>query len=202
MDAKAVTIATYDAGAAAFVEKFDGRVPRVGDIETTLRCLGTRTRVNALELGCGAGKEAGEIAKRVDGYVGIDASKELIAIARERNPGLRFEHADMETYAYPRDLDAVFAFASFIHVAPDRLRALYRTLYRALTPGGVVFCSMQCGEGEDLRAEPEGTRLFHLYTPDTLRDVAGEGFEEAYHNAPYRFAKSRREWFETVLRKR
>jgi SAM-dependent methyltransferase len=49
-----------------------------------------------LEIGCGTGLYAGMLADRYPNseYTGIDANPEALAIARRRNPDLRFEEKD------------------------------------------------------------------------------------------------------------
>lgn len=198
MNLKDQTIATYDANATIFSEKFGRLGARIDDIEIALRLLGPRAPIRAVELGCGDGRDAAEIAKRVDWYVGIDASKEFITMAKNRYPHLHFDVADMETADFPNNIDVAFAFASLLHVAPDGVRDIFRRLHTSLTDAGIVFASLQMGDGEDIRHEPTGTRLFHLYTPDSLLACAGKEFEDVYRK-PYEL--NGRQWFEIALRK-
>jgi SAM-dependent methyltransferase len=62
---------------------------------------------SVLDLGCGHGWLAGLIAESGAQVSGIDGSAGLIALARARHPGLRFEVADL-TDGLPRDLHGPF----------------------------------------------------------------------------------------------
>lgn len=200
MDLKAMTIATYDASAAFFAKRYSAFPVRVPHIEKTLALLGPRENVRAFEIGCGYGRDGAAIAERTAWYEGIDASKEFIAMAKRDHPALRFSVADVETCDFPADLDAVFAFASLLHVGPDALRDVFRRAHAAMTKGAVLFASFQEGSGEDARNEPTGVRLFHLYTSDAVTDLAGQGCETAHLR---RYVETNgKDWFEIVLRKR
>lgn len=200
MDLKAMTIDTYDKSAHFFAKRYSTFPVRTAHIERTLALLSSRERVRAFEIGCGYGRDGAAIAERVDWYHGIDASKAFIDMATKGYPRLRFEVADVEAYDFPPDLDAVFAFASLLHVSPDALRDVFRRAHDAMAEGGVLFASFQLGKGEDARNEPTGMRLFHLYEPARVLELAGNGFEQAHVR---RYVETNgKDWFEIVLRKK
>lgn len=80
------TVETYNKAARAYAEKFARIGSRADDIERTFAAWGGEKDPSVLELGCGDGRDALEICKRTKKYIGIDASKEMIAIAREEVP--------------------------------------------------------------------------------------------------------------------
>lgn len=200
MDLKAMTIATYDKSAGFFAKRYNEFPTRIAHIERALALLGPRKHVRAFEIGCGYGRDGAAIAERVEWYTGIDASTSFINMAKKEHPSLRFEVADLETCALPPDLDAIFAFASLLHVSPEELRGFFGRAHAAMTKGGILFASFQTGKGEDARNEPTGMRLFHLYTPDGILDLAGQGYERA-HVREY-VETNGKNWFEISLRKR
>ncbi len=199
MDLKAMTIATYDASADYFAKRFSAFPTRTLHIEKALALLGPRKHIRAFELGCGYGRDGAAIAERVEWYAGIDASKTFIAMAQKNYPSLDCTVADLETYAFPPKLDLIFAFATLLHVSPEAVRDVFRRAHEAMTEGGIFFASFQEGKGEDARNEPTGLRLFHLYTPEAIRDLAGPGFEDV-HMRKY-IETNGKKWFEIALRK-
>lgn len=200
MDLKAMTIATYDRSADHFAKRYSSFPVRVPQIEKALALLGPRERIRAFEIGCGYGRDGEAIAERTAWYQGIDASKEFIAMARRDHSSLDCLVADVETYPFPPDLDLVLAFASLLHVDADALRDVFARARDAMTPGAIFFATFQEGKGEDARNEPTGMRLFHLYEPQTLRGLAGMGFEEVHAR---RYVETNgKNWFEIGLRKR
>ena len=87
-----------------------------------------------LDLGCGTGTLTAEIARRKAQVTGVDSSPDMIASAREKYEGLRFEVADGQALTYEREYDAVFSNAA-IHWMP-RAEDVVAGVARALRPGG------------------------------------------------------------------
>jgi arsenite methyltransferase len=94
-----------------------------------------------LDVGCGTGRLAHWISERLgpEGrVVGIDPLPDRVAIARARDPGIRFEvgHAEDLTAFQDESFDAVCLSAVF-HWIVDKPRALAE-IRRVLRPGGLV----------------------------------------------------------------
>lgn len=89
-----------------------------------------------LDVGCGTGDIGAFIAQRGASVVGIDASAEMIAAARERHPGLDFRVHDATQLDFEHEFDAVFSHATLHWVQPpdDAIAGMRR----ALKPGGRV----------------------------------------------------------------
>lgn len=100
MDKKTQTIQTYNSHAAHFAEKFDNLGVRRVDIDKTFSLMDKRN-LSVFEIGCGNGRDASYILTKTSHYLGIDASVELIELARQRVPGGQFEVADAVTYVFP-----------------------------------------------------------------------------------------------------
>jgi SAM-dependent methyltransferase len=102
-----------------------------------------------LDLGCGAGIVANDIAGRAR-VVGVDLSREQLRLARERVPSASFVLADISRFEV-RDatLDAVAAFWSIIHVRRERHAELYARIRSWLRPGGFLFGTLGSGDNPD-----------------------------------------------------
>jgi trans-aconitate methyltransferase len=87
-----------------------------------------------LDLGCGTGHLAGQIAAFGATVVGIDRSPEMIKQARETYPALRFEVMDACEIAFPEPFDAVFSNAT-LHWIKEPGRPV-AGIAKALKPGG------------------------------------------------------------------
>ncbi len=97
-----------------------------------------------LDLGCGHGWLAGELAARGADAVGVDGSAALLDRARTEHPGVRFLEADL-VQGLPAGLvaegfDAVVAHMVVMDV--PELSALFADVARALAPGGVFVASL------------------------------------------------------------
>lgn len=87
-----------------------------------------------LDLGCGTGDLAHEIARRGAAVIGIDLSADMIAAAGEKYPGIDFRVADGERFTLERSVDAVFSNAALHWMRrPERV---IRCVRDALKPGG------------------------------------------------------------------
>lgn len=96
----------------------------------------------AVDLGCGPGNSTELLAARWPQaeIVGIDTSEAMLASARERLPGLRFERADIADWTPARPPALIFANA-VLQWLPDHATLLPR-LFDWLAPGGVLAVQM------------------------------------------------------------
>lgn len=156
------TVATYDRAAQAYAEKFAGIGPRVSDIEQALVAFG-RENPRVLELGCGDGRDAVEILKRTSQYHGIDISKKMINLAKEKAPEGRFAVADLDAFSFTVPIDIIFAFASLLHVNKETFEKILKDAYGTLSPGGIFKISLKEGEYRG---------------PEVVKDDHGENYYE------------------------
>jgi ubiquinone/menaquinone biosynthesis C-methylase UbiE len=101
-----------------------------------------------LEVGCGTGTTALNLAPHVRRILATDVSSEMIAIGREKAAVSACETIDFAT-ATPEDVpgpdnsfDAVLAF-NVLHLIADRSSAL-RRIHRLLKPGGLFISKTPC----------------------------------------------------------
>jgi len=97
-----------------------------------------------LDVCCGSGHVTKEIAQR--GYVvtGVDASAELISIARQRLPRVKFLIQDVTCLTFDRAFDAALStFDSLNHILSiDQLRMALAGVRSALRSGGLFVFDM------------------------------------------------------------
>ncbi len=94
---------------------------------------------HALEIGCGTGAFARELARRCQRVLGLDLSAEMIRVARSRSgefKNLEFQLADAMRYDFPQShFDFVCSIATLHHVDQRQLLVKMRD---TLKPGGVL----------------------------------------------------------------
>jgi SAM-dependent methyltransferase len=108
-----------------------------------------------LELACGPGTWTGQLLEQADQVTAVDASPELLAIAKERAPGATFVQADVFDWEPHTRWDVVFFGFWLSHVPLERFESFWGLVDRCLEPGGRVFF---CDDGyitEDERMEGE-----------------------------------------------
>lgn len=94
---------------------------------------------NALEIGCGTGAFARQLAKASQHVVALDMSPEMIRVARSRSKqfaDLEFQLADALTWDFPpAHFDFICSIATLHHTDQRQLLAKMKN---ALKPGGVL----------------------------------------------------------------
>lgn len=171
------TMESYARNTAWHIEKFDAY--NLQSLIALFLELVPGKRI--LDLGCGIGRDAAVFRDRDCKIIGIDASPELLAVAKQRLPGIDFRQCDFtKPLPFPNaSFDGVWASASLLHLPKVQLPAVLREIHRVLRAGGVLFCSMKEGTGEKMMRDfsGEGQRFFALYVQEELRcSIQGVGF--------------------------
>ncbi|WP_163509151.1 class I SAM-dependent DNA methyltransferase [Fodinicola acaciae] len=100
-----------------------------------------------VEVGCGQGRVAAHLDALGVDAAGIDLSPEMIAQARKRYPGLRFEVGTMTALDLPdAGLAGLVAWYSIIHVPPALHPDLFLEFRRVLRPGGFLLLAFHVGD--------------------------------------------------------
>lgn len=174
----------FDALGERYEEVF-GQVP--GQIEA-LDWLTARLPASArvLDVGSGTGRPTAETLVRAGCDVtGIDVSAAMVALARAKVPGARFEQADVRTYTPPPGgFDAVCSFFPLLVMdQPDVAAALDR-MASWTAPGGYFVMATVPGDirGLDIEWMGHAVTVSSLSTEDHLARLADRGLEVLHHH--------------------
>ncbi|HEY7659804.1 MAG TPA: class I SAM-dependent methyltransferase [Actinomycetota bacterium] len=119
-----------------FLDRVGSRVPEGGRV---------------LDLGCGSGAIAGELATKAR-VVGVDRSFGQLELARRAAPGAALVRADIAEIDFaPASFDVIVAFWSLIHVERSRHAQVFRRMHGWLRPGGVFAGTLGSGDNPDER---------------------------------------------------
>ncbi len=200
MDWHKQNVKVYDESAQELASYFSGIGPRFEDIERGLELAGKKDGARVIELGCGDGRDAAEIIKRVNWYEGIDPSRGLLDIAKRNVPSASFKLTDALAYKYPENLDVIFAFASLLHINQSDLRNVFYKANLALRVGGIFYISLKyrSSYAEETKEDKYGERMFYYYNSDIIEHIAGESFETIYKD---RQSQGSTDWFTIALQK-
>jgi len=128
----------------------------------------------ALDVGCGLGDTAEELARRGFDVVAFDVSPSAIAAARRRFPQSRVDWRAADLLALPGDFTGAFDLVVecyTLQVLPPEARAqAVASLRRALAPGGALLVVARGREPE----EPKGEMPWPL-TRAEVEAIAGAG---------------------------
>ena len=117
----------------------------VQEVDFLVEELGLSSTTRVLDVGCGPGRHAHELARRGIPVHGIDISRRFIDIARSNAPdGATFERADARFLDFDGEFDAVISLCQGgfgLLTAPGEDESVLRGMARSLRPGGRVALS-------------------------------------------------------------
>jgi SAM-dependent methyltransferase len=133
-------------------------------------------RGRALDVGCGLGDTAEELARLGHDVLAIDVSPTAVTAARERFPRSRVEYRALDLRDLPSELAGTFDLVVecyTLQVLPPPARAaIVAALRRAVAPGGTLLV---VARGREAR-EPEGEMPWPL-TRAEIEAIAGAGLD-------------------------
>jgi SAM-dependent methyltransferase len=93
-----------------------------------------------LDVACGTGRHLEHLRRRFD-VEGLDLSQDMLAVARDRCPGVRLHQASLLDFSLGRRFDVVTCLFGSIAYAPDApsLQRAMRRLAAHVQPGGLLI---------------------------------------------------------------
>ena len=182
MNDRQQTIAVYDNKAKELADYFNGIGRRKTDIDKALSFI-NKPNPKVIEIGCGNGRDAEEILKHTNDYVGMDVSTGMIALAKKAIPTATFEVADIATYNFPPNTDIIFSFASLLHSDKHEVSDVISRAYEALSPNGIFYISLKYDTYQKkIKSDEYGERVFYFYTPEDIKELADKRFATVHED--------------------
>jgi ubiquinone/menaquinone biosynthesis C-methylase UbiE len=173
-------------------------------VERFLRFACFKPGDRVLDLGCGSGVFAAEVARRGMAVVGVDLSTRLLERGRRQAPAVGFAAGDAERLPFPDETFAGVLLSGLVHHLPDP-SAMAREVHRVLRPGGRFMAFDPNRRNPAMWAYRDWSSPFYSSIGVTenerpvlasqVRDVfASVGFRTAtdYFSARYRYVASER----------
>jgi SAM-dependent methyltransferase len=99
-----------------------------------------------LDLGCGGGKDAGDLDQRGYSVVGLDRTSALLLAGRRRYPSLPLVRADLRNLPFQAmSFDGLWAAASLMHLPKPEACRILADLYKLVRPGGLFAATVTYG---------------------------------------------------------
>lgn len=130
------------------------------------------------DIGCGPGRVTAHLhALGLTSCFGVDLSPGMVATARRRHPGIRFDEGTMTALDLPdAGLAGALAWYSLVHTPPAELPGVLGELARVLRPGGHLLVAVKVGD-ESMRLERAYGRPVSLdvfrFPPDRVTELLG-----------------------------
>ena len=140
VDAKQIG-AKYDKIARWWHQEHNGSLYGIEQIRRAIRYC-SRGR-KALDVGCGSGGRVFRLLE-AEGFEisGIDASSEMIAIARLNHPNASLQVADIREWQSAERFDLVIAWDSIFHLAQNEHESVLKKLADLLAAGGLLVYTL------------------------------------------------------------
>ena len=135
--------------------RFDALAAEGVDVHGEVRFVLAYEPASVLDAGCGTGRVALELARRGVEVVGVDVDPSMLATARSRGPGLRFEQADLAGAGFDlgRTFDLVVMAGNVpLFTPPGTQGAVVAGCARHLGTGGLLVAGFSLDRGYDLGA--------------------------------------------------
>lgn len=159
------TLQVYNRDADEYARRTDAanqNDPRLHDFIAALPAKG-----QVLDLGCGPGAAAAEMAKAGLAVTGMDASAEMVAKANQHQ-GVSARQATFDDIDRCDLYDGIWANFSLLHAPRIDFPRHLAALHRALKPGGAFYIGMKLGSGE----HRDGLgRYYSYYTQNELETL-------------------------------
>ncbi len=149
--------------------------------------LGPRS---VLDAGCGTGRVAIELARRGLDVTGVDVDRSMLDVARSKDPGLPWVHADLIDVDLRRTFDAVVLAGNvMIFLAPGTEGRVVANLARHLAEDGLLVAGFELQSGRldlaayDAHAAAAGLTLAARWATWDRQPFAGGSYAVSVHEA-------------------
>lgn len=146
-----------------------------------------------LDAGCGPSGHIGRyLFDKGIPVIGVDLSDVCVQLARENNPGLRFERCDMADMPFEvSSFDGIIAYYSIIDTPKAQVGRFFSEFRRVLKPGGRLLVAVKAGTTEGYQQDLLGIEAeiyFATFTQEEIRiyfEAAEFEIEILEMRAPY-----------------
>jgi len=164
-------VKTYDAIAREYTKIFFTDFSDKEELDRFISLLPRYARV--LDIGCGPGNFTRYFIKKGFACEGIDLSREMITIAREKVPEGTFKVMDLRKVRYPANsFDGLLVAYSFMHIPKKDAKPSLLRFKSILKKRGVALFMAKEGHGERFLKEPLNPKLkcyIRLWQMDELK---------------------------------
>ncbi|MFE7567924.1 methyltransferase domain-containing protein [Streptomyces sp. NPDC057539] len=180
-DALGATRQAYDEAAALYAQLFRDELRDMPLDRAILSAFADFVRASGdgqvADLGCGPGHITAHLGELGLAAFGVDASSEMIGLARQAYPALRFDVGSMAALDLADGvLGGVLSRWSIIHTPPRELPVILAEFHRVLAPGGHLLVGFWATDDPSHPTQAFDHRVARAYrwSPDHLAAMLRE----------------------------
>lgn len=167
MDYRNETLQTWNKLANLYEEKFMDLPIYNGSYDSFCASIPIQ-QARILDIGCGPGNISRYLLKKRPDFqiLGIDASPNMVALAKKNNPGARFQTMDVQDLnQLPGQFDGIISGFIIPYLSPSESAEFMQHCINLLVPGGVFYLSFVEGNPDQsgFQVGSSGDRCFFYY---------------------------------------
>lgn len=171
MDKSKQASSVYDKIAEPYAKEFSKSSEYIDEFLTLLP-----KNAKILDVGCGVGVDAGYMASKGFEVVGIDLSKEMLKLAKQKFPKIDFRKQDIRKLDFPpNSFDGILASCSLIHIPKKDVPALLNKFHNMLKENGVIYTALQGGKSEEIFVnepfKPDEKLFLNIISFDEIKNL-------------------------------
>ena len=129
-----------------------------------------------LDVGCGVGVDAGFMESEGFEIIGIDLSKEMLNIAKEKFPQIDFRQQDIRKLDFPPEsFDGIIASCSLIHIPKKDISTILEKFHQILKKDGAIYIALQGGKSEEIFIDelfkPDEKLFLNIISFDEIKNL-------------------------------
>lgn len=129
---------------------------------------------SVIDMGCGSGRDVMAFSDMGHNVLGIDASEELVKLARERLE-VRVAVGDLSTFRASEPYDGIWCCAALIHLNDEEKKRFFNNLEYNLKKGGVIYISVK--DGVETHEDEQGRYISNCSEAELRKYLEGAGCE-------------------------
>ena len=170
-DKNMIAVDTYNKIAQEYDKEFGNDYSDTPYVDKFLNYLEGK---KVLDIGCGVGNLTKYIMDKGFNVEGIDLSKEMLNIAKQKYNDIKFYEMNMKEITLRKKYDGIMLAYSLFHLTKKEVIEVLPKYYELLNSNGKILLILQYGQGERIIDEPlkEGLKIFiNYYSQDEIIEI-------------------------------
>jgi len=156
-------------------EKYDKEFPDKNEhIIMFLNLLPKGSKI--LDVGCGVGGDVKFAASKGFKVVGIDASRNMVKIAKKNCPNAKLGVCDIKKIKFkPNSFDGIIAAFSLIHIHKKDVLKVIKKFHKILKNCGFIYIALQAGKSQEVYIneplKPDEKLFFNIFSHREIEKI-------------------------------